>query len=277
MMSTKNRCAVIQMVSGQEPEANLQDAVRLIRSAAKKGCRLAVLPENFIAYGNPDYQKIGQSEAFNSGGILETLRQCASQNGIWIVAGTVPVCELNARPFPRVWVIDYSGKLITWYDKAHLFDAMVRDEQRMYRESSHYSPGQSVSVVQTPVGRLGVAVCYDLRFAEKFSKLRELGCNIIALPSAFTEVTGEAHWQILIQARAIETGCYILAADQGGTHPGGRKTWGQSMIVDPWGKILAEKSKGEGMVCAIIDLEKQMNYRKQIPVQEHRISRSINY
>jgi predicted amidohydrolase len=170
-------------------------------------------------------------------------------------------------------VFNEQGEVVARYDKIHLFDAIVNDSQSRYQESEHYRPGEKITLVDTPVGRLGLTVCYDLRFPELFAQLRDQGAEIIAVPSAFTWVTGQAHWQPLLQARAIETGCFILAAGQGGQHNEKRKTWGHSQIVDPWGSVMAEIEQGPGTVCATIDLNQLQDVRKQLPVFEHRQQR----
>ncbi len=211
--------AVIQMVSQSDVLANLGSARRLLEQAAEGGARLAVLPENFVAMGRRDVADIGRAEAQGHGPILPWLKLAARDLKLWIVAGTLPLPP-DDRPDGKVTacslLIDEHGEQVARYDKLHLFDVDVADNRGRYRESDDYAHGSSVVVADTPVGRLGLTVCYDLRFPELYTALREAGAELITAPSAFTAVTGAAHWDILIRARAIETQCYVLAAAQGG-------------------------------------------------------------
>ncbi|NNN26779.1 MULTISPECIES: carbon-nitrogen hydrolase family protein [Pseudomonas] len=265
--------AVIQMVSQDDVLANLATARRLLEQAANGGARLAVLPENFAAMGRRDLADIGRAEALGEGLILPWLKSTARDLRLWIVAGTLPLPPEN-QPEAKVnacsLLVDERGEVAARYDKLHLFDVDVADARGRYRESDDYAFGQRVVVADTPVGRLGLTVCYDLRFPELYTALREAGAELISAPSAFTAVTGAAHWEILIRARAIETQCYVLAAGQGGTHPNGRETWGQSAIVDPWGRILAEQAKGEAVLLAERDSEEQAAVRQRMPIVRHR-------
>ena len=240
--------AVIQMVSQSDVLANLAQARRLLEEAAQGGAQLAVLPENFAAIGRRDTAAIGRAEALGEGPILPWLKQTARDLKLWVVAGTLPLPP-EGQPEAKVnacsLLINAEGEQAARYDKLHLFDVDVSDNRGRYRESDDYSRGKRVVVVDTPVGKLGLSVCYDLRFPELYSELRTAGAELITAPSAFTAVTGAAHWEILIRARAIETQCYILAAAQGGVHPGPRETWGHAAIIDPWGRVLAEQAQGE--------------------------------
>ncbi len=265
--------AVIQMVSQDDVLANLAAARRLLEQAAEGGARLAVLPENFAAMGRRDLADIGRAEALGSGPILPWLKSTARDLRLWIVAGTLPLPpagQPDAKPNACSLLVDERGEVAARYDKLHLFDVDVADARGRYRESDDYAFGQRVVVADTPVGRLGLTVCYDLRFPELYTALREAGAELISAPSAFTAVTGAAHWEILVRARAIETQCYLLAAGQGGTHPKGRETWGQSAIVDPWGRILAEQAKGEAVLLAERDSEEQAAVRQRMPIARHR-------
>lgn len=230
--------AVVQMVSQADVLANLAQARQLLEQAAAQGARLAVLPENFAAMGRRDLAALGRSEALGEGPILPWLRQAARDLKLWIVAGTLPLPpdgEPEAKAHACSLLIDECGQRVARYDKLHLFDVDVSDSHGRYRESDDYAFGSQVVVADTPVGRLGLTVCYDLRFAELYSALRAAGAELISVPAAFTAVTGAAHWQVLTRARAIETQCYVLAAGQGGTHPGGRETFGHSALLDPGG------------------------------------------
>ncbi|MDD2054663.1 carbon-nitrogen hydrolase family protein [Pseudomonas putida] len=265
--------AVIQMVSQSDVLANLAAARRLLEQAAAGGARLAVLPENFAAMGRRDIADIGRAEALGEGPILPWLKQAARDLNLWIVAGTLPLPPVD-RPTAKVnacsLLIDAQGQQAARYDKLHLFDVDVADNRGRYRESDDYAHGEQVVVADTPVGRLGLTVCYDLRFPELYSELRKAGAQLITAPSAFTAVTGAAHWEVLIRARAIETQCYVLAAAQGGVHPGPRETHGHAAIVDPWGRILAEQARGEAVLLAERDVQEQASIRARMPVASHR-------
>ena len=265
--------AVIQMVSQSDVLANLGQARRLLEQAAEGGAQLAVLPENFAAMGRRDIADIGRAEALGQGPILPWLKQAARDLNLWIVAGTLPLPPAN-QPDAKVnacsLLISADGEQVARYDKLHLFDVDVSDSRGRYRESDDYSPGERVVVTDTPVGKLGLTVCYDLRFPELYSELRAAGAELITAPSAFTAVTGQAHWEVLIRARAIETQCYILAAAQGGVHPGPRETWGHAAIIDPWGRVLAQQAQGEGVLLAERDSAEQASIRARMPVVNHR-------
>ncbi|WP_346829232.1 carbon-nitrogen hydrolase family protein [Pseudomonas abietaniphila] len=265
--------AVIQMVSQSDVEGNLAQARALLEQAAASGAKLAVLPENFAAMGRRDVAAIGRAEALGEGPILPWLKLAARDLKLWIVAGTVPLPP-EGRPQSKVTacslLIDDQGQQVARYDKLHLFDVDVTDNRGRYRESDDYAHGSNVVVVDTPVGRLGLTVCYDLRFPELYTALREAGAELITAPSAFTAVTGAAHWEILLRARAIETQCYVLAAAQGGIHPGPRETFGHAAIIDPWGRVLAEQAQGEAVLLAERDSQEQASIRARMPVSNHR-------
>ncbi len=265
--------ALVQMVSQDDVLANLAAAQRLLRQAADGGARLAVLPENFAAMGRRDALRIGHEEAAGRGPILPWLKRTARDLRLWIVAGTVPLPaddEPHGKPNACSLLIDEDGERAARYDKLHLFDVEVSDSRGRYRESDDYRHGGQLVVADTPVGRLGLSVCYDLRFAELYTRLREAGAELISAPSAFTAVTGAAHWDVLVRARAIETQCYLLAAAQGGMHPGPRETYGHSLLVDPWGRIVAEQAAGEGVLFGQRDAEEQASIRQRMPVTGHR-------
>ena len=267
------KAAVIQMVSQSDIAGNLAQAHALLERAAHGGARLAVLPENFAAMGRRDSAAIGRAEALGEGPILPWLKQTARDLRLWIVGGTVPlppVGQPDAKAHACSLLIDDQGQQVARYDKLHLFDVDVADNRGRYRESDDYAHGSRVVVADTPVGRLGLSVCYDLRFPELYSALREAGAELISAPAAFTAVTGAAHWEVLIRARAIETQCYVLAAAQGGTHPGPRETFGHAAIVDPWGRIVAEQDTGEAVLLAERDSSEQASIRARMPVASHR-------
>ena len=265
--------AVIQMVSQDDVQTNLRLARRMLERAAQGGARLVVLPENFAAMGRADLAAIGRAEALGEGPILPWLKRAARDLSLWIVAGTLPLPpddDVEGKPHACSLLIDDQGERVARYDKLHLFDVEVADNRGRYRESDEFAHGQRVVVADTPVGRLGLSVCYDLRFPELFAALREAGAELISVPAAFTAVTGAAHWQVLTRARAIETQCYLLAAGQGGEHPGQRMTFGYSAIIDPWGKVVVEQDQGEGALLAARDAAEQAAIRQRMPVQQHR-------
>jgi predicted amidohydrolase len=260
--------AVIQMVSHTDLTANLARARALLEQAARGGARLAVLPENFAAMGRRDVAAIARAEALGEGPILPALRQCAQDFNLWLVAGTLPLPaegQPDSQPRACSLLLDDQGQTVARYDKLHLFDVDVQDTRAQYRESDDYAHGQNVVVADTPVGRLGLSVCYDLRFPELYTQLREAGAELIAAPSAFTAVTGEAHWEVLVRARAIETQCYVLAAD-----PGPRHTHGHAAIVDPWGRLVAQQAAGEAVLLGSRNAAEQAAIRERMPVQAHR-------
>ena len=265
--------AVIQMVSQTDIQTNLAAARRLLEQAAEAGARLAVLPENFAAMGRSDLVALGRAEAEGAGPILPWLKQAARDLSLWIVAGTIPLPP-DDQPLAKVracsLLVDDHGQRVARYDKLHLFDADVSDARGRYRESDDYAAGERLVVVDTPVGRLGMSVCYDLRFAELYTALRLAGAELISAPSAFTAVTGQAHWEMLVRTRAIETQCYMLAAAQGGEHPNGRMTHGHSSIVDFWGQVLAEQATGEAVLVVERDAAAQTATRQCMPVVMHR-------
>ena len=274
--------AVVQMVSTGNVQANLTAAGRLIGEAAAAGAALVLLPENFAVLDGGPLSQYAEREGDDSALLQSFLREQARQHGIILVAGTMPVVTRPASPNgvvetiadgrvrPASLVYSPDGLLMARYDKMHLFDVKVADKQAQYMESRSFEPGSSVVTVATPLGKLGLSICYDLRFPELYRRLLDDGAEIITVPSAFTKVTGEAHWEILLRARAIENQCYVLAANQGGVHNASRETWGHSMIIDPWGNVMARVEKGEGIAIAEIDLDYLHDLRSRMPVQAHR-------
>lgn len=270
------RVAALQMVSGNCVEDNLAEAARLLRIAAEGGAQLAVLPENFALLDSPALRPLAEQEAVEAP-VQSFLAQQARSLGLWLVAGSVPLASCpqgHAVAAPRVraacLVYDDTGGQRARYDKIHLFDVEVADAHASYRESNLCEPGDSLQLIDTPVGRLGLTVCYDLRFPEQFQRLREQGAELISVPSAFTYVTGKAHWEVLLRARAIETQCYLIGADQGGSHSETRETWGQTMVVAPDGSVIDELARGPGVVFADIDTDAQAQLRARMPVISHR-------
>jgi nitrilase len=258
------------MASGPNVDSNLEEAKRLIAQAAQAGARLVVLPENFAIMGK-DSDMLIVKEADGEGKIQHFLSEEAARHHIWIVGGTVPLaCSQPNRVLAACMVYDDAGRRVARYDKMHLFDVTLQGGTERYHESNTIHPGQKAVICDTPFGRLGMVVCYDLRFPELFRVLLDQGVQIFPLPAAFTAITGKAHWEPLIRARAIENLCYVIAAAQGGYHLNGRETHGDSMIVDPWGTILDRLPRGSGVVVADIDLAKQATTRKTFPCIDNR-------
>jgi predicted amidohydrolase len=265
------RVAAIQMASGPNVGANLTEAERWISQAAEAGAQLIVLPENFAIIGIEEEDKVNVKEQEGSGQIQDFLKNQAARHGVWIVAGTIPLAASDEKRIRAACLVyNDQGEQVARYDKVHLFDVHVPNTDETYNESETIEPGNEAVVVDTPFGKLGLAVCYDLRFPELFRRMVDEGVEIIALPSAFTAITGAAHWESLLRARAIENLSYLIASAQGGYHVNGRETYGDSMVVDPWGNILDRLSRGSGFVMAEIDRDKVVNTRKNFPVLEHR-------
>lgn len=250
------KIVAIQMTSGTEITANLATTAQLIQQAAAEGAALIVLPENFALMGKTETDKLLAREILGVGPIQDFLAQQAQQHKIWIVGGTVPLVSPDPQKvYNSCIVYDANGKQIACYHKIHLFDAQVKLDVEVYEESKTVAPGAQTVVIDTPVGRLGLAICYDLRFAELFHTLTNQGAQIIALPTAFTAKTGQAHWEVLTRARAIENFCYFVGSCQSGKHANDRETFGHSLIIDPWGSVLACLADGPGIVTAEIDLD----------------------
>lgn len=263
--------AAIQMASGPQVQANLMEAERLIAEAVTAGAGLVVLPETFAIMGQQELDRVRVSEEFGQGLIQDDLARWARQYQVWIVAGTIPLRSTDPqRPYASLLVYNSQGQVAARYDKIHLFDVTVDDELKTYTESQTNHPGDQLVVVDTPFGRLGLSICYDLRFPELYRELVTKGAEIFVVPSAFTEVTGRAHWEVLLRARAIENLCYVVAAAQGGYHVNGRTTYGHSMIIDYWGQVRCQLSKGSGMVLHEPDLAALRAMRQQFPVLHHR-------
>lgn len=270
---TKVKAAVLQMTSGPEVEANLASARFLLERARVEGATLAVLPENFAIMGHREADKVEVAEFPGEGPIQAFLGCCARELGLWIVGGTIPLRIENEprRVAAASLVFDDRGRCVGRYDKIHLFDVDIPQRTERYRESSTVAPGNTPIVVSTPCGRIGMAVCYDVRFPELFRVLQEQGAEILSLPSAFTAPTGKAHWELLARARAVENLCYVLAPAQSGIHPNGRETWGDSLIVDPWGQVLSRVTEpGPGLAVAEIDRTVQQELRERFPALSHR-------
>lgn len=265
-----SKIACIQMASGPNVAANLHEVQRLVQMAVENGAELVVLPEHF-AQMSKDVEKTRIAEEFGSGPIQAFVAETAVQHSVWLVAGAMPIRSRQSKLLRSCSLVyDSAGQVVARYDKVHLFDVKVPATDESYHESEVYESGDQVVVVDTPLGKLGLSVCYDVRFPELYRLQLQQGMEIITLPSAFTAVTGKAHWQTLLQARAIENQCYLAAAAQGGFHIHGRETHGHSMIVDPWGVIVDCLPSGSGFVIAEIDRTRLESTRQNFPAVSHR-------
>lgn len=263
--------AAIQMSSGADVGANLDAAERLLGEAAAAGATFAVLPENFACLGADEAGKLAIAEAPGDGPIQTFLARLARVHKFWLIGGTIAIGDpQDGRAYSASLLYDPHGVCRARYDKIHLFDVGVPGADESYRESVTAIPGTKLVSYAAPFARIGMAVCYDVRFPALFDALGQLGMDVLALPAAFTVPTGEAHWEILLRARAIESLCFVIAAAQCGEHPGGRRTYGHSMIVGPWGEVLAERPTGPGIVVADLDMMRVAGLRKRFPALTHR-------
>jgi nitrilase len=270
-MSTKPRVAALQMATGPNVNANLLEVERLVRDAAEAGAGLVVLPENFAFMGRQDRDTLSIAEADGDGPLQQFLAETAARYDTWLVGGTVPLRSSTPERLRAACLIyNDQGVRVARYDKMHLFDVDLPGADERYEESATIEPGSEPVVVDSPFGRLGIVVCYDLRFPELARHMVDSGVELLAVPAAFTAMTGKAHWETLVRARAIENLVYVVAAAQGGYHLSGRETHGHSMIVDPWGAILAQVPRGTGCICSPIDRGFQDSVRRTFPVLEHR-------
>lgn len=271
MSQTKRKVAAIQLASGSNVSANLLETERLAEAAARQGAAMVVLPENFAFMGHNTSDANALREKPGDGPLQSFLAQLATRLGVWVVGGTIPMeAEHAAKWRASCTVYDDRGRQVGRYDKQHLFDVNLIESDEQFVESESIEPGDKVVVIDSPVGRLGVSVCYDLRFPELYRAMVDRGVEVIAIPAAFTAITGRAHWETLVRARAIENLCYVIAAAQGGFHVASRETHGHSMIVDPWGTKLALRERGNGCVIAEIDPDFQYTTRRNFPCLDHR-------
>ena len=264
-MST--RVAAVQMISAPELAPNLEAAGRLVAAAAAAGARVVALPENFYLIGRADGDKVKLREKDGAGPIQDFLSSCASRNKVWIVGGTAPLeCDDPNRIRSACLVYDDRGERVARYDKMHLFRFAAGDER--YDETRALQAGERPVALDTPHGRFALSICYDMRFPELYRGLGEF--DALFVPSAFTVPTGIAHWEVLLRARAVENQAWVIAPAQGGLHPTGRRTYGHSMIIDPWGSVAASRAEGEGVVLAELDLEKVREVRNSLPALSNR-------
>lgn len=259
------------MCSGDDIAANLAVVDDMLAQAAAEGCSLVVLPENFAFVGRRDSDKLAHAETEGSGKIQDQLRTAAREYGLWVIAGSLPLASGNEqRCYGASMVFDPQGDIRGCYRKIHLFDVDLPERDEHYRESACMLHGSDVVVVDTCAGRTGLSICYDVRFPELYRRHVDLGATVLTVPAAFTNVTGNAHWHVLLRARAIENLAYVIAPAQYGRHPNGRETYGHSMIVDPWGRILGERATGNGLVMASLDTTLPGKLRRDFPALQHR-------
>jgi predicted amidohydrolase len=263
-----NRIAAVQMISTPVVADNIASARRLVTEAARDGASLVLLPEYWPILGMHENDKLAVAEQPGAGPIQDAMASLARELGIWLIGGTLPLAApVPGKVLNTLLAYGPDGTLAGRYDKIHLF-GFTRGEEN-YNESRTIAAGSDVQTLETPLGRIGLSVCYDLRFPELY---RAIGAvSLIVVPSAFTYTTGQAHWEILLRARAIENQCYMLAAAQGGVHPNGRRTWGHSMLVDPWGEVIAVLPEGEGVISGELDPAKLKTVRGNLPALQHRV------
>ncbi len=263
------KISAIQMCSSMNLDENLQTAASLIKEAAEHGAELAVLPEMFAIIGWKATDKVELKEKYGDGKIQNFLSEQARKNKIWLVGGTIPISSTNPDKIRAACIVyDDKGKAVARYDKMHLFDATISPTEK-YMESNTTEAGEEITVIDTPLGKLGLAVCFDIRFPHLFTQLVNQGAEIIAIPSAFTVKTGQAHWELLARSRAVDSFCYIIGACQGGLHSNNRETYGSTLIVDPWGSVLQKMNNTDkGVIYADINLERLYKIRSSIPIKK---------
>lgn len=259
--------AAVQMISTPSVDANIASARRLIAEAAATGASLVLLPEYWAIMGHKDTDKVAHAEVEGGGPIQDFMAGMAREHGVWLIGGTLPlVSGSDGKVLNSTLVYDPQGRPAAHYDKIHLFGFINGDEA--YNESRTIVPGAAVGSFEAPFGKVGLSVCYDLRFPELYRAMGE--CALIVVPAAFTHTTGLAHWEILLRARAIENQCYVLASAQGGLHENGRRTWGHSMLIDPWGAVKAVLPEGEGVISGVIEAAFLASVRSSLPALRHR-------
>jgi len=261
------KVAAVQMVSTPDVAENLVAVRRLVAQAAAEGAQLVALPEYWPIMGMSDTDKVAHAEQPGSGPVQDCMMELAREHGVWLIGGTLPmVSPESGKVLNTTLVYDAQGRAVSRYDKIHLFGFNKGAES--YDEARTIVPGEDIGVFDAPFGRVGLSVCYDLRFPELYRAMGE--CALIAVPAAFTHTTGLAHWEVLLRARAIENQCYVLASAQGGKHVNGRRTFGHSMLIDPWGEVKAVLAEGEGVVSGELDAQFLAGVRASLPALRHR-------
>lgn len=268
-MGEKFKVACIQLCSDNDIEANLKKASKLIRQATEDGAKLVLTPENVVLMSEGGKDLFSKSFSQDKHPAISEFCKLAKSLNIWLLVGSITIkSENKEKLYNRSLLIDNKGNVIEHYDKIHLYDVQVEGGET-HNESKHYEYGKHLKLAKTPWGKLGMTVCYDLRFPHLFRSLAQGGADFISIPSAFTKFTGQSHWEVLLRSRAIENGCYIFAPAQTGDHPKNRETYGHSMIIDPWGKILADAGEDEGYIIVEIDTEKVKHIRSSLPSLKH--------
>ena len=260
--------ACVQNSAGPEIEASMAEATRLVRAAHDRGAELICLPEYFSCLKTSDDQFVVGALSEAAHPALPHYRDLARELGVWLLLGSLAVKAGPDKVYNRSYLIDASGGIVSHYDKLHLFDVDLADGES-YRESAAVAPGDRAVVAPTPWGPVGLSICYDLRFAHLYRALAQAGAVFLTVPAAFAQTTGQAHWHVLLRARAIETGCFVLAPCQCGTHGGGRPTYGHSLIVDPWGRVLADGGEEPGIIVATVDTAEVTKARSMVPALQH--------
>lgn len=264
----KFRVAAVQMVSAPDLAENQIVAARLVRQAAAEGASIIVLPEYWAILGRSETDKVEHAEQEGDGRLQRFMSELAKECGVWLLGGTIPLVSSEpGKVLNTLLVYGPDGARAARYDKIHLFGFNRGNES--FDESRTIVPGSEVAVLETPFARIGLSICYDLRFPELYRAMGQ--CDLIVLPAAFTYTTGRAHWEVLLRARAIENQCFVLASAQGGQHPNGRRTWGHSLLVDPWGEVRAQLPEGEGVVSGEVDRDWMDGVRTSLPALKHRI------
>ncbi|ENM5854576.1 carbon-nitrogen hydrolase family protein [Vibrio mimicus] len=261
------RVGLIQMTSGSEVSANLAYLQEQVALLAQQGAQWIVTPENALLLGNRE-QYHQQAEPLDNGPVQYALSNLAKQHGVWLLIGSMPIRHANGvSTSSLLW--NAQGERVAVYDKLHMFDVDVADGHQRYRESETFTPGQQVVVTSTQFGALGLSICYDVRFSHLYAELRRQGAQILLVPAAFTAVTGQAHWEVLLRARAIETQCWVIAVGQTGRHPCGRETWGHSMVISPWGEVIANLGPTVQSKVVEFDLTTLDSVRRAMPIEQH--------
>lgn len=262
-----NRVGLIQMTSGRDPYDNLAYIAEQVRLLAQQGATWVMTPENAIVFGSrSDYH--AAAELLDHGPMQSALKEIAARHKVWLVLGSMPIKTVNGVTTTTL-VFDDKGSLVSHYDKLHMFDVDVADSHHRYRESETFQAGDKIVTLETPFAHLGLSICYDVRFPQLYSELAQRGANVLLVPAAFTAVTGKAHWQPLLMARAIETQSWIVAVNQVGTHDGGRQTWGHSMVISPWGEVIASLADQPANLLVEIDLSAVDEIRTAMPTMAH--------
>ncbi|NIY92193.1 carbon-nitrogen hydrolase family protein [Vibrio diazotrophicus] len=265
------RIGLIQMTSSSDVNENLTYIEQQTTLLAKQGAKWVITPENAVVFGNKeDYHN--SAEELGDGPVQARISRLAEEQQVWILIGSIPIRRTSASSVGVTTtsvLFNPQGHIVAYYDKLHMFDVDVADGHKRYRESETFTPGNDIVVAETPFAKLGLSICYDVRFPNLYAELRRLGAQILLVPAAFTAVTGKAHWEVLLRARAIENQCWVIAVGQGGHHPCGRETWGHSMVISPWGDIIASLGQNAESLVVDIELEQIESVRATMPISAH--------